>query len=175
MDSQFAKSDGERNRALVDERSSSGDELLHLPVCVDGTELGRPTDLLVDLDRLRVVGLNVRASRGGGFLRWRRPSSQASRSTPPRALRYWTRVRTTAGTVPRCARCEDERHLAGAWSDSQRHRPALRRRGDRIVVKGESGNLRSWCQALRIGQRKAPKDDDPFRPADTSALAPDVR
>jgi hypothetical protein len=31
---------------------------------VDGAELGRPTDLLVDLDRLRVVGLNVHCSQG---------------------------------------------------------------------------------------------------------------
>ena len=62
MDSKFARDVGEF--ATVDERSSSGGELLHLPVCADGAELGRPTDLLVDLDRLRVVGLNVRCGQG---------------------------------------------------------------------------------------------------------------
>ena len=64
MDSQFAKDGNERDRVVVDERSSSGGELMHLPVCVNGAELGRPTDLLVDLDRLRVVVLNVRCGQG---------------------------------------------------------------------------------------------------------------
>lgn len=57
MDSQFARRDRER--------ASSGEELLQLPVCVNGAELGRPTDLLVDLDRLRVVGVDVRCDAGG--------------------------------------------------------------------------------------------------------------
>jgi len=63
-DSRFAREGGKRNHAADNARSSSGGELLHLPVCVDGAELGRPTDLLVDLDRLRVVGLNVRCDQG---------------------------------------------------------------------------------------------------------------
>jgi hypothetical protein len=39
---------------------SLGDELLKLPVRLRGIELGRPTDALIDLERLRVVGLHVR-------------------------------------------------------------------------------------------------------------------
>jgi sporulation protein YlmC with PRC-barrel domain len=38
----------------------SGDELLKLPVMLRDVELGRPVDLIVDLKRLRVVGLHVR-------------------------------------------------------------------------------------------------------------------
>ena len=64
MDSRFAEEGGTRGNAAVGDGLSSGGDLLHLPVCVDGAELGRPTDLLVDLDRLRVVGLNVRCGPG---------------------------------------------------------------------------------------------------------------
>jgi hypothetical protein len=38
----------------------SADELLKLPVRLREIELGRPVDLLVDLGRLRVIGLQVR-------------------------------------------------------------------------------------------------------------------
>lgn len=65
MDSQFTERDQERGRAADDERASSGGELLRLPVCVNDVELGRPTDLLVDLDRLRVVGVDVHCDEGG--------------------------------------------------------------------------------------------------------------
>ena len=38
----------------------SGDELLRLPVRLHGIELGRPVDVLLDRDGLRVVGLDIR-------------------------------------------------------------------------------------------------------------------
>ena len=37
----------------------SGDEVLSLPVRLHGIELGRPVDVLLDRDGLRVVGLDV--------------------------------------------------------------------------------------------------------------------
>jgi sporulation protein YlmC with PRC-barrel domain len=41
-----------------------GDELLGLPVRSRGIELGRPVDLVVDLERGRVLGLEVRCGDG---------------------------------------------------------------------------------------------------------------
>jgi sporulation protein YlmC with PRC-barrel domain len=38
----------------------SGDELLKLPVRSQGADLGRAVDLVIDLERMRVVGLHVR-------------------------------------------------------------------------------------------------------------------
>lgn len=38
----------------------SGDELLALPVRLHGVQLGRPSDLLLDREALRAVGLDVR-------------------------------------------------------------------------------------------------------------------
>ena len=38
----------------------TGDEVLGLPLRLHGIELGRPVDLLLDRDNLRVVGLDVR-------------------------------------------------------------------------------------------------------------------
>ncbi len=161
MDSQFAKSDGERNRALVDERSSSGDELLHLPVCVDGTELGRPTDLLVDLDRLRVVGLNVRCEQGAErFLPLAAAELAGEQINASSSLalldesayygRHGASLRSLRGTSVDLAG-----RLVGTLSDI-----VLRSDGEvtRIVVKGESGNLRRLgAKHVRIGQRKAPR------------------
>jgi sporulation protein YlmC with PRC-barrel domain len=40
-------------------RAFSGDELLALPVRLHGVQLGRPTDLLLDREALRGVGLEV--------------------------------------------------------------------------------------------------------------------
>jgi hypothetical protein len=40
-------------------RAFSGDELLALPVRLHRLQLGRPTDLLLDREALRVVGLDV--------------------------------------------------------------------------------------------------------------------
>ncbi len=37
----------------------TGSEILHLPVLMHGIQLGRPVDLLVDLDAGRAVGLDV--------------------------------------------------------------------------------------------------------------------
>jgi hypothetical protein len=40
-------------------RAVSGDELLGLPLRLHGVQLGRPTDLLLDRQTLRAVGLDV--------------------------------------------------------------------------------------------------------------------
>ena len=40
--------------------TSSGDALLKLPVRLQGAELGRPVDLVIDLENMHVVGLHVR-------------------------------------------------------------------------------------------------------------------
>ena len=37
----------------------TGSELLHLPVLMHGIQMGRPVDVLVDLEAARVVGLDV--------------------------------------------------------------------------------------------------------------------
>jgi hypothetical protein len=44
---------------LAGMRELSGDELLALPVRLHGIQLGRPTELFLDLDARRVVGLDV--------------------------------------------------------------------------------------------------------------------
>lgn len=43
-------------------RYLTAEGLLKLPVRLGDVELGRPTDLLIDLERLRVIGLTVRRS-----------------------------------------------------------------------------------------------------------------
>lgn len=43
-----------------DLRECSGDEVLRLPVRLHGIDLGRPVDLLLDREGLRVVGIDVR-------------------------------------------------------------------------------------------------------------------
>ena len=40
-------------------RGRLGEELLRLPVCFNGIELGRPVDVLLDLEASRAVGLEV--------------------------------------------------------------------------------------------------------------------
>jgi hypothetical protein len=40
-------------------RAVSGDELLGLPLRLHGVQLGRPTDLLLDRETMRAVGLDV--------------------------------------------------------------------------------------------------------------------
>ena len=42
-----------------DVKEMSGDEILSLPLKLHGIELGRPVDLLLDRESLRVVGLDV--------------------------------------------------------------------------------------------------------------------
>jgi hypothetical protein len=161
MDSQFAEGDGERNRAPFDERSSSGGELLHLPVCVDGTELGRPTDLLVDLDRLRVVGLNVRCERGAErFLPLAAAELAGEQINASSSLAlldesaYYGRHGASLRSL-RGASVDLAGRLVGTLTDI-----VLRSDGEvtRIVVKGESGKLRRLsAKHVRIGQRKAPR------------------
>jgi sporulation protein YlmC with PRC-barrel domain len=159
MDSQFARGDGARSHALVDERSSSGDELLHLPVCVDGAELGRPTDLLVDLDRLRVVGLNVRCDQGAErFLPLAAAELAAERINASSSLAlldesaYYGEHGASLRSL-RGASVDLAGRRVGTLTDI-----VLRSDGEvtRIVVKGESGKLRRLgAKHVRIGQRKA--------------------
>ena len=40
-------------------RGLKGEELLRLPVCFNGIELGRPVDVLLDRQASRAVGLEV--------------------------------------------------------------------------------------------------------------------
>jgi hypothetical protein len=175
MDSQFAEDGAGRDRVAVDERSSSGGELLHLPVCVNGAELraysgrdvadlaewalSRATDLLVDLDRLRVVGLNVRCGQG------------AQRFLPLAAAKL---SREQINASSRLALLDESayysehgaslRLLRGAAVDLAGRQVGtltdivLRANGDvtRVVVKGESGELRRLrANRVRIRQRKA--------------------
>ena len=158
MDSQFVNAD-KRDRAAVDERSSSGGELLHLPVCSDGAELGRPTDLLVDLDRLRVVGINVRCSQG------------AERFLPLAAAELAgerINVASSLALLDESAYYGEHgaslRSLRGAAVDLA-GRPVgtlndivLRPDGEvtRVVVRGESGRLRRLgAKHVRIERLKA--------------------
>ena len=159
MDSQFARGDGARSHALVDERSSSGYELLHLPVCVDGAELGRPTDLLVDLDRLRVVGLNVRCDQGAErFLPLAAAELAAERINASSSLAlldesaYYGEHGASLRSL-RGASVDLAGRRVGTLTDI-----VLRSDGEvtRIVVKGESGKLRRLgAKHVRIGQGKA--------------------
>ena len=159
MDSRFVEDGAGRDRVPVDERSSSGGELLHLPVCVDGAELGRPTDLVVDLDRLRVVGLNVRCDQG------------AQRFLPLAAAKL---SREQINASSRLALLDESayygehgaslRSLRGAAVDLAGRQVGtltdivLRANGDvtRIVVKNEGGKLRRLrANRVRIRQRTA--------------------
>src|ERR1035437_6597530 len=161
MDLQFAEGDGERNRARFDERSSSGGKLLHLPVCVDGSELGRPTDLFVDLDRLRVVGLNVRCEQGAErFLPLAAAELAGEQINASSSLAlldesaYYGRHGASLRSL-RGASVDLAGRLVGTLTDI-----VLRSDGEvtRIVVKGESGKLRRLsAKHVRIGQRKAPR------------------
>jgi sporulation protein YlmC with PRC-barrel domain len=159
MDSQFARDVDKRDRAALDERSSSGGELLYLPVCADGAELGRPTDLLVDLDRLRVVGINVRCGQG------------AERFLPLAAAELTgerINVASSLALLDESAYYGEHgaslRSLRGAAVDLA-GRPVgtlsdfvLRSDGEvtRVVVRGESGRLqRLGARHVRIEQLKA--------------------
>ena len=159
MDSQFARRGGARNRAPVDERSSSGGELLHLPVCVDGAELGRPTDLLVDLDRLRVVGLNVRCDQGAErFLPLAAAELAGEQINASSSLAlldesaYYGKLGSSLRSL-RGANVDLAGRRVGTLSDI-----VLRSDGEvtRVVVRGESGKLRRLgAKHVRIGERKA--------------------
>ncbi len=158
MDSQFANVD-KRDRAVLAERSSSGGELLHLPVCADGAELGRPTDLLVDLDRLRVVGINVRCSQGADrFLPLAAAELAGERINVASSLalldesayygEHGASLRSLRGAAVDLAG-----RPVGTLSDI-----VLRSDGEvtRVVVRGESGRLRRLgAKHVRIEQLKA--------------------
>ena len=159
MDSQFARDEDARNRALIAEHSSSGGELLHLPVCVDGAELGRPTDLLVDLDRLRVVGLNVRCDQGAErFLPLAAAElageqiNASSRLALLDESAYYGKLGSSLRAL-RGANVDLAGRRVGTLSDI-----VLRSDGEvtRVVVRGESGKLRRLgAKHVRIGERKA--------------------
>lgn len=159
MDSQFARRDSERDRAPVDERTSSGGELLSLPVCVNGAELGRPTDLLVDLDRLRVMGVDVHCEEGGQrFLplaaaelseeRINASSSLALLDESAYYREHGVSLRSLKGTSVDLAG-----RRVGALADI-----VLRPSGEvtRVVVERESGRLRRLrASRVRIRRKKA--------------------
>ena len=158
MDSQFASA-GKRHDRAANERSSSGGELLHLPVCVDGAELGRPTDLLVDLDRLRVVGLNVRCAQGAerflplaaAELSDGRINAFSSHSLLDESAYYGEHGASLRSL--RGASVDLAGRRVGTLSDI-----VLRGDGEltRIVVKGESGRLRRLgAKHVRIRQERA--------------------
>jgi len=159
MDSQFARGGDRRDGASSGARSSSGGELLHLPVCVDGAELGRPTDLLLDLDRLRVVGLNVRCDQGAErFL----PLAAAELSGEQiNAVSSLALLDESAYYGEHGASL---RSLRGATVDLAGRRVGtltdivMRADGEvtRVVVKAESGQLRRLgAKHVRIRRRKA--------------------
>jgi sporulation protein YlmC with PRC-barrel domain len=52
---------GHDGRGMKERR---GDELLGLPVRLHGIQLGRPVELLLDRDTMRVIGLDVRCGDG---------------------------------------------------------------------------------------------------------------
>ena len=159
MGSQFAEDGAGHDRVAVDERSSSGGELMHLPVCVNGAELCRPIDLLVDLDRLRVVGLNVRCGQGARLflpLAAAKLSREQINASSRLALLDESAYYSEHGTSLRSLRgaaVDFSGRQVGTLDDI-----VLRANGDvtRVVVKGESGKLRRLrATHVRIRQRKA--------------------
>jgi sporulation protein YlmC with PRC-barrel domain len=159
MDSRFAKNADERGRAAGGDYSSSGGELLHLPVCVDGAELGRPTDLLLDLDRLRVVGLNVRCGQGA-----ERFLPLAAAELEGKQINAFSSLALLDESAYYGEHGASLRSLRGAVVDLA-GRPigtladiVLRADGEvtRIVVRNESGKLRRHgAKHVHIRQRKA--------------------
>jgi sporulation protein YlmC with PRC-barrel domain len=132
---------------------------MHLPVCVNGAELGRPTDLLVDLDRLRVVGLNVRCGQGA-----QRFLPLAAAKLSGERINASSRLALLDESAYYGEHGASLRSLRGAAVDLAGRQVGtladiiLRADGDvtRIVVKRKSGKLR-WLRAnrVRIRQRKA--------------------
>jgi sporulation protein YlmC with PRC-barrel domain len=159
MDSRFARGTDRRDRAPIGEGSSSGGELLHLPVCVNGAELGRPTDLLVDLDRLRVVGINVRCNQGAErFLPLAAAELAGERINAVSSLAlldesaYYGKHGASLRSL-RGAAVDLGGRSVGSLADI-----VLRADGEvtRVVVRGESGRLRRLgAKHVRIGRLKA--------------------
>jgi hypothetical protein len=157
-DSQSGNGKDGRRGAAESPLRSLGDELLKLPVRLRGAELGRPTDVLVDLERLRVVGLQVRCGdRAQRFL--------------PLAAAVLTNEEITASSS--LALLDESAYYSEHGSSLQALRGTavdvagrqigtlddivLRANGDvtRIVVKGKGGELRRFPAAkVRIRQRK---------------------
>jgi len=137
---------------------SLGDELLKLPVRLRGIELGRPTDVLVDLKQLRVVGLQVRCGdRAQRFLPLAAAALTSEEITASSSLalldesayygEHGSSLRALQGTAVDVAGCQ-----IGTLDDI-----VLRANGDvtRIVVKSKGGELRRFPAAkVRIQQRK---------------------
>lgn len=159
MDSRFVRGAGRLESAVSGDRSSSGGELLHLPVCVNGAELGRPTDLLVDLDRLRVVGINVRCRQGD-----KRFLPLAAAELAGEKINAVSSLALLDESAYYGEHGASLRSLRGATVDLAGRRVGtltdivMRADGEvtRVVVRGESGELRRLgAKHVRIGQRKA--------------------
>ena len=160
MDSRFAEEGGNRADAAVGDELSSGGDLLHRPVCVDGAELGRPTDLLVDLDRLRVVGLNVRCGPGA-----ERFLPLAAAELEGGQINAFSRLALLDESEYYGEHGASLRSLRGATVDLAGRRVGtlsdivLRADGEvtRFVVKEASGSLRRFgARHVRIRRIKAP-------------------
>jgi hypothetical protein len=141
--------------------SSLGSELLHLPVRVQGAELGRPTDVLLDLERLQVVGLDVRCERGGQrFLPLAAAVLSSEEISAPSSLSLLDEIAYYS------ERNASLRSLRGSTVDVA-GRPAgtltdivMRTNGEvtRVVVKGEGGKMRRLrADHVRIRRGKASK------------------
>lgn len=157
-DSQSGDGHGERRVRREAPLRSLGDELLKLPVRSHGIDLGRPTDLLVDLDRLRVVGLQVRCGdRSRRFLPLAAAALTSEEIAASSSLAlldesaYYSErgssLRELKGAVVNVAGAQ-----VGTFDDI-----VLRANGDvtRVVVRGGSGKLRRLPAAsVQIRKRR---------------------
>jgi len=148
-----------RRAAVESPLRSLGEELLKLPVRLRGAELGRPTDVLVDLEHLRVVGLQVRCGdHAQRFLPLAAAALTSEEITASSRLalldesayynEHGSSLRALQGTAVDVAGRQ-----IGTLDDI-----VLRANGDvtRVVVKGEGGELRRFPAAkVRIQQRKS--------------------
>jgi sporulation protein YlmC with PRC-barrel domain len=156
--SRSASSGRGRGRARTRPHWNLGSELLHLPVRVRGTELGRPTDLLLDLDRLRVVGLHVRCDKGvQRFLPLAAAVLSSDEISAPSSLSlldesaYYSEHSASLRSL-RGSAVDVAGRPAGTLADIVFHA-----NGEviRVVVKGESGKLRRLrADHVRIRQAK---------------------
>jgi hypothetical protein len=139
-------------------RSSSGGELLKLPVRLQGVELGRPIDLLLDLARLRVVGLRVLCGdRSERFLPLAAAALSPEEITASSSLalldesEYYSEHGASLRAL-RGSAVDVAGRQVGTLDDI-----VLLANGDvtRVVVKRESGKLRRLrAEHVRIRQRK---------------------
>ncbi len=157
-DSQSGDGRGSRRGVAGSPLRSLGGELLKLPVRLRGAEFGRPTDVLVDLEHLRVVGLQVRcADHAQRFLPLAAATLTSEEITASSSLalldesayysEHGSSLRALRGTAVDVAGCQ-----IGTLDDI-----VVRANGDvtRIVVEDKSGELRRFPAAkVRIRQRK---------------------